>query len=180
MQVDTQDYLTLCELAPNGLCFWDLETSGLGADYGDISISSFKYYGKKPFTLLATDYKNEAEFLTAICKVLANSFCWASFNGKRFDYTFLTTRLMELGLPPLEKKVHLDLYQQIRGKVRISGKSLSNLSRFFKLGESKMDLHQDVWRLKDYDQLKKRCESDVRITEELYKTIKPFILQVTR
>lgn len=181
MQVETKDWLDLCEATPGAFLFWDLETSGLGADYGDISVFSGKYFGKKPFSYTSENYTSEQAFLDNVVTELETAKMWSTFNGKMFDVPFVNTRRLVNGAPPLSKKLHLDLYLTIKGKIRVGGKSLGNLGRFLRLGEKKMDnLHQDTWRLKDFDALRKRGESDVKITEEMYRHIKPFILQVTR
>jgi uncharacterized protein YprB with RNaseH-like and TPR domain len=186
MRLDTQTGLRLLEEAKSGLVTFDIESTGLKADYGTPICVSFKPYGKKPFTLSVKELGNDKAMLKETAKILSSYECWMTYYGSLFDIKMLNTRMLKHGLDPLPKRLHIDLYFKLKNHLLLNGKSLGNVGRFLKCGEEKMSVHQDVWAEMGF-QMKKhlpvmieRCESDTILLENVYDKTKHLIGGVDR
>ena len=175
MKVDEQQFLRLVEGAGTVL-FFDLECGGLTADYSRILTYSGKFNNeKKPHTVTGAEKK----ILKAMRADFEKADLLVSYNGRMFDVPFAGTRLLEMGLPPLPKKHHSDLYLSIKGKLRMSGKSMGAVGSLLSLGEDKMHVGQKAWRERDIATLVARCESDVLLLEQLYHRVKHLIFTIS-
>lgn len=101
------------------------------------------------------------------------------FNHLAFDNHWLDGALTRSGLPMLPKRMQLDCYQIAKGKYAVQSSSLESLADFFKLNEKKDKPSKHEWRTanvldeESIKRLRKRCESDVRLTGKLWEKIKP-------
>lgn len=178
-------FLKLIEEAGTLLTF-DIETLNLNADYGSVLCFSYAWYGTDPETIAVATPGDDKVLALAAKKILEQADCWLSFNGKNFDVKYLNSCLLYHGENPIEKRHHLDLYQQLKPKLRTSRKGLGPLAGWLKLEEGKMGISQGIWReapakwKENLKVLKSRCESDVRVLEKMYKRTKNFIGEVTR
>jgi uncharacterized protein YprB with RNaseH-like and TPR domain len=175
VKVDEQQFLRLAENAGTVLAF-DLECGGLTADYSRILTYSGKFNNEKK---CHTTTGSEKRILKAAREDFEKADLLLSYNGRMFDVPFMGTRLLELGLPPLPKKHHCDLYLSIKGKLRMSGKSLGAVGSLLELGENKMHVGQRAWRERDIATLVERCESDVLLLEQLYQRVKHLIYTIS-
>lgn len=178
MQIDTQDFLRLVESART-LCFFDFETTGLQADYGQALVFSYQFGNQKPKTVLH-EGRNDRSLVFQARDILNTADCIVSYNGKMFDVPFLNSRLLEYGLDPIEKKHHIDMYFVLKYKIRTGSKSLGHISNWLKLEDKKMSLAPEAWRDRDLPLLRERCESDVRLLWQLYSKTKHLIHEVKR
>ncbi len=97
--------------------------------------------------------------------------------GKGFDNPFLQTRLAEYGMKPLERIWHIDLCFYYRGWSGLKPRSskLETVAEFWNLDERKDKLDVKYWsqamagHKPSLDRIVERCESDVRLTYEIYK-----------
>ena len=187
MQVDSKMFLALVE-ETGSLMTFDIEASGLNADYGSMLCMSYKNFGSEVKTIVVKQPGNDEELALKAKEILESAKCWLSFNGKMFDIRFINSSLLYYGHPPVDKRHHLDLYFQLKPKIRASRKGLGPLAGWLKLSEGKMGVSQSVWReapdpvmWKEHKKtLVARCESDVRVLENMYKRTKSFIGEVTR
>ena len=183
MQIDTQDFLRLVELAKT-LYFIDIEASNLRADYGSILCVSMKPYGKSPLTVSVTQPGNDQRVVREVSAHLEDADCWVTYYGKGFDIPFLNTRLLKWGLSPIQKKPHIDLYFQLKSKTLTSRRSQSHLLAWLGTPEQKMTVSADVWNqivgdpIKHMPEMIKRCESDTKGLEALYERTKHLIADI--
>lgn len=179
MQIETQDFLRLSEGAGT-LCFFDIETNNLNADYGEVLVISYKLSGKAVKTL-SSDDMTERAMLKEFRRVVAEEAdCIVSYNGKRFDVPFINTRLLEYGEDPLAKKHHLDYYFTLKYQLRLGRKSLGVIGGWLRLDEKKMTVHPSQWREKHYPTLRARCKSDVELLEQLHGKTKHLVREISR
>lgn len=181
-QLEVHTLLRLAEKAGE-LAMWDLETSGLGADYQSIVLASIKPYHKPPITYIADRFNKDKKLVRVLKKELEKFTVLVAHNGKMFDIPFLNTRLLYWGLEPLNKRHHLDTYQTLRYKLRTSSKSQAALLSFLRLPQQKMGLPpsvwQDAWTNKDaMKQLIERCETDCIGLEQLFDKTKHLIRNI--
>ena len=185
MQIDVQDYLTLAEGAGK-MVFWDLETTGFKGDYNSILVSSFKEYGKKPFTVHVEAVGNDQKVARLTKEILSEYQTVVTYYGKGFDWPMLNTRLTKWGKAPANPMLHLDLYFTLKPKFLLASKGLGAVGRFLGTKEDKMFVGTEVWSEMGFNMKKhmptmiKRCESDIILLEDVYKKTKPLIRDLKR
>jgi uncharacterized protein YprB with RNaseH-like and TPR domain len=168
------------------LVTFDIECLNLNADYGTMLCFSWMPYGKTVQTIAVSQPGDDKKLAIGAKNILEAADCWLSFNGKMFDIKYLNSRLLYHGIPPVTKKHHLDLYLQLKPKLRATRKGLGPLAGWLKLEEGKMGVSQSVWSeapanwKENKAILVERCESDVRVLEKMYKRTRDFVGEVTR
>lgn len=129
----------------------------------------------------AADYLNEAD-------------AWVTFYGKGHDVPLLNTRLLRWGYKPLKKIHHIDMYFQLKPKLKTGSKSQAHLLNFLQdtmeiMGipqEEKMAVSPNVWSdlptqyHRNIKILKERCESDAVGLETLYRVTRHCIVDITK
>lgn len=184
-QVDCQEFIELAKAAGK-FYTWDIEATGLHCDYNSILCVSIKPFGADPITLSVKQPGNDQKLVREVRDVLNEAAIWATFYGKMFDVKMVNGRLMKWGLPPLDRKHHIDLYFQMKDKVNTSRKSLAHIARWLQIPEKKMDMDPDEWNLILYKTkihmpvLNTRCESDVTSLEQATMRVQHVFRDVTR
>lgn len=183
MQIRPEEILPTLEKA-KALCFLDIESTNLKADYGTCLVASIKPYGS-PVQTWTSRPGFDKGLLEEVSRELNNYVVWVTFYGRRFDVPFIQSRLVRHCLPPLPKRHHIDIWQVVKQGTCISRRNQAHLLEWFDLGERKMSLGPDVWaevaeNPKNVGVLKKRCESDVKGLEQLYDRTKHLIGEITR
>lgn len=181
-QIETQLFLDIVERA-NQLAFWDLETSGLGADYQSTVLATIKPYNRDCITLIADRHNKDKKLVRQIKELLEQYTVLCAHNCKRFDIPYLNTRLLKWRMPSLESRHHIDTYQILKPKLRTSSKSQAALLSFLELPQQKMSLPPSIWQeamtnKKALKQLIDRCESDCIGLEQLYKRTRHLIKDI--
>lgn len=184
MKVDAQDFLRLAEKS-HSLAFVDIEATGLRADYCSTLVVSIKPYGLKPYSLTVNQVGNDIGVVMAAKKELEKYDAWVTFYGKGYDIPFLNTRLLKWLKAPIEKKPHVDMYYTLKYGTLLSRRSMAHMARFLKEGEQKQDVGPDVWaeigsQPGAMKKMRARCESDVRVLEDLYNKTKHLIKDISR
>ena len=183
MQIDSQLVLPAFEKA-GGIAFFDLEATGLHGDYNSILIASLKPYGKKPISFVVSQPGHDQKVVREFRDALSQFPIWCSFYGKGFDIPMLQARLLHHALDPLPKHHHIDLYFQMKYKVKTSRHSQAHLLEWLGTKQRKMTLAPTVWNLEDpvedLKTLRLRCESDCSGLEALYDKVKHLIIDITR
>lgn len=129
--------------------------------------------------------KSRRAMLEKIHSVLETADAIITYNGKGFDMRRLNGEFVELGLRPLPKIPHIDLYQTVKGFGYISGKLeyvLKHLDEGSKGGTGGFGL----WR--GYMEGDERCRKRMRVynrrdvarTCALYRRIGPYIVNHPR
>src|SRR3989304_662976 len=166
MNIDTQDFLWLCEQTKK-LVFFDLEMTGFNADYNSILCAGLKPYGQPPQTFFVEQAGNDQKVARLATEYLQDMHCWVTFYGKGFDIPFLRGRLLKWKRPDIIKKPHLDMYWIFKSSIKLSRKSQAHILSWLETDEKKQAVSPAVWNriLYDFDAVKaemtSRCESDV-------------------
>lgn len=185
MKVDTQDYLDLVEGAGKLVTF-DIEATGLKGDYNTILCVSLKPYGKKPYTFSVGTVGHDKAVVKAVAAELAKYSVWMTYYGKGFDVPMINTRLLRWGLPPLEKRPHIDMYYALKSKLLTGRKSQAHLLSWLGTPEAKMTVSATVWSeilaepKKHMPTMVKRCESDTIGLEALYRRTRHLIVDINK
>lgn len=168
------------------VCFFDIESTNLVADFGTLLCTSWKWAGENAVhTAAITDYKtfkktpwDDKRLVRDVSAALSQADVWVTWYGQRFDVPFLNARLLSHGLPPMPPIPHVDAWRISRYQLKLSSNRLKNVSEFFELGERKTPLSGPIWvkaRAGHGPSIKyviEHCEADVRVLEEAYDQIK--------
>ena len=183
MKVEPQVFLELAEAAKK-IVFLDIEATGLKGDYNSVLVVSLKPYGKAPYSFRISKVGNDAKVLREAKEALEEYYCWVTYYGKGFDIPMLNTRLLKWGKHPIAKRPHIDMYYTLKANILTGRRSQGHLASWLKLPEQKMSVSADDWASLPSDPEKflptmvRRCESDVRGLEGLYKTTKHLIRDI--
>jgi uncharacterized protein YprB with RNaseH-like and TPR domain len=175
IKVEIQHYLDLIERDPNGIVFWDLETTGLKGDYNSIICASLKPYGKKPFSFTVKQVGNDQKLVRELGDALEEYHVWATYYGKGFDVLMANTRRLKWGLNPIQSRHHLDFYYILKAHTLTGRRSMAAMASFLGTKEQKMSVGQEVWseiafKLDEHlPTMIKRCESDCAVLEDVYR-----------
>jgi uncharacterized protein YprB with RNaseH-like and TPR domain len=184
VQIPEQDFLNLVETT-HTLIFVDIEAMGLRGDYNSVLCVSIKPYGKKAYTFQITKPGNDRNVVKEAKAALEEAQCWATYYGKGFDIKMLNTRLLRWEMDPIEKRPHIDMYYSLKSNLLTARKSQGHLLSWLKLPEQKMTVSADDWSAVASDPKRimptmvKRCESDVKGLEDLYKRTRHLIKAIT-
>lgn len=171
---------------------WDLECSSLNADYGVILCCGFKEVdGPKPEVLNAFDYRSkdndlikaERRLLKDVSKRLLQADVWLTHYGTWFDIPFLNTRLLYHRLPIVPANFnHIDTWKISRNRLKLRNNRLVTIQSFLKTDTEKNAIKPEQWiralggHQKSMDYIVEHCRRDVVALAEVYKIIRPLVL----
>lgn len=168
------------------ICLFDLETWDLSPEFGPIICASFKSLPSGDLVTFRQDTyieEGQAEDMVddrALCidirDKLEDHHLLVAWHGKGFDVPLLNSRLALHDERCIERRLFIDPMYAFRGwrGLKPRSSSLKNVARFFDLEEQKMDVGAEEWlrarlgQKKACDIAQERCESDVRVMEEIY------------
>ena len=155
---------------------WDLETTNLKADIGELRVAAFldlhdgKVLARTVDYFEGTNSERELQLARWARGMYESADILIGHNTLAFDRHFLQTVLVRHGEPALRAAYHIDTYQVARYGLKFSGgKSLANLADVFNLELGKDKPSKNDWRLGiggDRDAVKRlmvRCVEDVRL-----------------
>lgn len=167
---------------------WDLEFCATTTSWGELKAApgfifcfGYKEVGKgKAKTITILDYPgktpiDDSNLVKEIAKILQDVDLHIYHFGDKCDFKFMQTRLLRYGLDLLKQGSNtFDTCSFAKQQLSIKSNSLKSLAYYFGLKESKMEIMADVWLLANaghapsIKKIAKRCESDVRLTEDVY------------
>lgn len=171
------------------LAVYDLETTGLKADFGRLLCGSILSYpsGKiKTFRIdqnMGGSLNNDGQLAVAIRDEVERHWVSCGYFSKGFDISFLQTRLILNGERKIGSGLHADpcwFYRGWRG-MSMRSSSMKVVAKVLGLDEQKMDVPDAVWQAAQketigtaahteaMDIIVDRCKSDVRVTLKILK-----------
>ena len=187
--------------APTGsrILVYDLESTSLNADDGDLLVFAYKWLDEKKAhvpsvldTCLPCDgckriHIDDRALVRQAHAIMSQADVMLTFNGKNFDIKYMQSKFMRYGLPALPEISHVDLYQTARTKMRLTRKSLANISHYLQLTNEKTKLDWDIWRraakgyTKEIRYIRDHGAADIYVTQELYeKHMRQYVRQHPR
>jgi DNA polymerase elongation subunit (family B) len=179
---------------PLSIVLFDLECTHLSGMIGRILCGAFKPLGKKPYVLRGDDERfwrpgqdvaDDRALALAIRDELESYDIIVGHNSKLFDVKFLDARLFKAGARPREPRIHIDTMWVVRSHLKTSSK-LQYIQEFVGLEESKTPISWDDWARagafdkKGMDRVVEHCIQDVKVLEEVYVRLRPYIKKLTR
>jgi DNA polymerase elongation subunit (family B) len=172
------------EWRPTKALVWQAWDQNIGADFimehGGLLCVGAKWYGEKKVHLFSDWEHGHEEMVKATHEMLCEADGVVTYNGDKYDLPKLSGEFLLHGLPPPPPATSLDLYKTVR-KFGYFMNKLAFIGPFLGLG-SKME-HEGInlWKKVDAgdkdaeNRMAKYCKQDVRVTEELYTKILPYI-----
>lgn len=171
----------------NACCF-DLETTGLNADFGIILCAVIKEAGKKPIVFRAdktcktwkTKRSDDSDIVKAIASELSKYDILIAHNGVCYDLPFLRTRLAKHGLPFFPNKKVIDPVLIARRALRMSGNGLEKICSLLGFN-MKTRVDGQLWMKASLDgdvsamnYIVDHCVADVDMLEKMVDYLKPY------
>lgn len=169
---------------------WDLETTGLSANFAYLLCMGWKVIGEKKINLIKiTDYPefekdctNDKKLVADCKKVLESADAWITWYGRRFDEPFLNSRLIHHGFSPMPNMCnnHIDGWRTAKYKLRMNSNRLASVSEFLQV-EEKTPVKGGMWvkaqagHKNALSYVYKHCRQDIVVLEQVYEKIKPLI-----
>ena len=182
---------------PQRIGYLDIETSNLKADFGVIYSWCIKYRGLNKFegyVLKKNDYtilERDKEATRSLIIALGQFTTIVTYYGGnyQFDMPFLRTRALkyDFQFPPYKSLRHIDLYQQVRGKLKLHSNRLESVSEFLHLEPRKSKIDTDIWNRANlaYDKealayIWEHNKIDTILLEKLHEKIEPYMAYSNR
>ena len=164
---------------------WDIETTGLKADYGYVlCVSVMDARTKKIQTIRIDDYKNPDKrcdkwLIKEAVKLLDQYDLLVGWYTTRFDRTFIDTRAAKYKLKFMDRNFFRDLWFTSRSRLNLRSNRLAVVAQFLFGKTIKNAITPDIWNgamrgeKKSLDYVVKHCELDLRETLRVYLRFMP-------
>ena len=147
---------------------------------GGVICTGVKWGGEKRTTVYSDWQHGHREMLEAVHAMLSEADAVATYNGASFDIPKLQGEFLLAGMQPAPPVTQIDIYKSIKRLGYICNK-LGYIAPLLGIGEKVKHEGLDLW-LKVMDgcpkaqaRMAKYCAGDVRLTEDVYERVKPFI-----
>lgn len=166
---------------------WDIETTGLNADYGYIlCVCVLEPATGKTYTVRIDDPRNpdkgSDKWVVQEAIKLLNSFqLLTGWYTTRFDWIFLNSRAIKHNLRPPDVNFRRDLWFTSRNRLKIRSNRLAVVGEFLFGKTVKNAITPDMWNgairgeKKALDYVVNHCELDLKETLRVYKRLLPLI-----
>jgi uncharacterized protein YprB with RNaseH-like and TPR domain len=177
------------DIKPTRLGFFDIEASGLVADFSHMISWVIKREGKSPQydCIKSLKESEEKRILKSLLKTFGDFDHLVGYYSSRFDFPYVRTRCLYHGLefPTYGQLWTTDLYFSVRGRLSLSRKRLGTVSQFLETG-AKQEVAGPVWAsasfgdTKAFKQILQHNIQDVVILEKVWEKMTPFMKPVRR
>lgn len=140
-----------------------------------------KWLGAKPVHFFSEHEHGHRGMVEGIYDMVNEADLIVSYNGRRFDMGFLRQEFFLAELPPPAPWKDVDLIQTMRSKFKFFSNTLNHVSKRLGIGEKIAHEGWPLWLACEagdpaaWKRMKKYCVQDVRLTEELYLMVLPWI-----
>lgn len=170
---------------------WDIESTGLVADFATILCIGYKWLGEKQVSVLSitdypefkkdpTDPEAEKRLIQDFLKVYVQADATTAYNGVSFDRPMIYTKCLEHGLEIPPNITMIDPYWTVKPHLRMSRKSLNNITNFLGL-KKKTPVEGKVWKramgghAASIKYIIEHCRKDVLVLEAVYIRLRPLM-----
>lgn len=164
---------------------FDIETTGLNADFGRMICAVVKEYHRRDPVVILGEPMDDHDAVLRLRDKLESYDILVAHYGKGFDIPFLQSRLLIFGERRMEKRFFVDTYYESKKhfKRAISRKSLESLADVLGLpdDQQKIKVRRQTWndardgRDDARDKIVNRCIGDVITLEAVFDRIRPWV-----
>lgn len=172
---------------------FDLETSNLKGNMGNILVACAKWVGSDEFALsmrideiktygkTAESYCNDKPIVQKLIELINESQATLAHYGERFDAPFLTTRALVHGLMPPAPVKLIDTWRYAYKRLALTSNRLDTISHALKCQHTKYKLPLDAWLLAMHGHkptlksMQEYCQNDVDTLIDVYLAMRPII-----
>lgn len=165
--------------------FWRIFKENIGIEQIEspprILCIGAKWLGSKE-TMFFSEWEHGHDAMLEIIRdLLMEADAVIHFNGEKFDIPHIRTEFIISEIGSLPKLTQIDLQKIARSQFRFISNKLAFVGPLLKCGEKIKTEGFELWRgVEDGDEkcqrkMERYCKQDVRLTEELYKRMKPYI-----
>lgn len=160
---------------------WDVNISpDMLIDHGGMLCVAAKWVGKKEYFFYSKWDDGREGMAKAVKSLLEEADGVITYNGDKYDIPKITGEILLAGLTPPPPVTSIDLLKAVK-KFGFVMNRLAYIGPLLKLGQKMKHEGFNLWKSvlagdeKAQNRMKKYNIQDVRLTEQLYKKIKPFI-----
>ena len=161
---------------------FDIETTGLKADIHTLLVAVFGEITpdgkvKKFYTRTVLDEGGEEALVKWVRERWVEADCLIGHNSIAFDRNFINGVLLRYRLPLLPKRILIDTYQAVKGRLRYSSHSLEALGDALGVGKKDHPERKD-WREANIltpaavERLVTRCKEDVKLNGAVWAAVR--------
>lgn len=125
--------------------------------------------------------KGDKDFLTCLHALLCDTDVVIHYNGTKFDMTWINSEFILAKLPPPSPYKQIDLLRTVRAQFRFPSNKLDYVAQALHIGHKTKGMNMEDWKgcmdddPKAWSKMLKYNKMDVRLTEELYFYLLPWI-----
>jgi len=170
------------------ILLYDLETTNLVANIGNILCIGYKWHGEgKPKVLSLRDYPgfkkdptDDRRLVKDFARIFHEADMQVTWFGTRFDFPYLQSRLLWHGMKPLPEIRHFDGWWVAKKKLKLHSNRLATVQDFLDLPSSKTPLNfrelarSRAGHIPSLKSVERHCYFDVEVLEQAYDKIKSY------
>lgn len=172
------------------LCFFDLECSGLRANFSYLLSFGWKFQGEKKanvisiadYPLYEKDPTNDKQLLKDARDILMESDIICGHYSSRFDLPYLNSRLLYHKMRTVPSNIpHIDTWKVARYKLALNSNRLDTIAKFLEVPHSKTPVSGPQWiraqagHKKSLKYVIDHNRADIYVLEEVYDRIRCLI-----
>lgn len=169
------------------LCFaWGLWNQNINPNQivkpSDVLCWAAKWVGEPDVEFRGVKPDGKHRMVKRMWKLLDDADVVLHYNGKRFDIPHLQRLFLEAGLGPPSPFKHIDLLLTARKQFKFDSNKLEQVAKQVGIGQKVKHSGFNLWlRCLDgeasaWDEMRRYNIQDVRLTEKLYETLRPWIV----
>jgi uncharacterized protein YprB with RNaseH-like and TPR domain len=170
------------------LVAWDIECTGLKADFSYLLCAAFGVVGEKKVKLLSLkDYgdtnlfKNERDLVKDVIAEMGKADALVGYYTTGFDHPFINAKALEYGLDFPAPTPKIDLYYTAKSNLALSRKSMQNVAYFADVEHGKSPVEGRLWKaamagdLSALREVEKHNIADIEVLRDVYYRLRPLI-----
>ena len=174
------------ETKPAQAFVWRFWKENIGVDQvikpGGVICFGAKWFGEPEMFFFSDWQHGHQAMVEAAHALISEADAVVTYNGERFDLPKLTGEFLLCGLPPVPPITSIDALKTIKWKFGFDMNRLAFIAPLLNVGEKMKHEGFELWvKVMDGDpraqkRMERYCVRDVRITDRLYRKIRPFIM----
>lgn len=164
---------------------WGLRDQNIGLNQirepGGVLCFSAKWLGKSEVQFYSDWTHGHKEMLQAMHRLWGEADAICGYNNDSFDNKHMRAEFIKNDLPSPPPVASIDLYKTVRSQFRFDSNKLDFVSRQLGIGSKVQHQGHTLWTEvlggdpKAQKMMERYCKQDARLTEALYKKLRPFI-----